>query len=74
VTATVWTVPSIVSAWASKPSANFVILWPCNAFWVWHFWWVCDIDDSQSSIPVGDVEEFLSGDWVDVEHVVVVEN
>ena len=73
-TATVRTVPSIVSAWATKPSSDFVVLWPTDAFWVRNFWWVRDIDDPQSCVPVRDVEKFLPSDWVDVEDVVVVEN
>ena len=71
--ATVGAVPALRIARAAEPSTDFIVLGPGDAFGVWNGWGVRDINDAQTCIPIGDVEQGLARDGMDVEHIVVVE-
>ena len=73
VSAAVGPVPTVVSARATEPSTDFVVLRPRDALGVGNGWWVGHVDDAEPGVPVGDVEQGLSGDRVNVKHVVVIE-
>ena len=72
VSAAVGPVPTVVSARATEPASDLVVLWPRDALWIGHRWRVRDVDDSETCIPVRDVKQGLARDGVNVEHVVVV--
>ena len=72
VAAAVGTVPTLVVARTAEPTADFVILRPRDAFGVGNRRRIGHIDDAKTCIPIGDVEQGLAGDGVDVEDVVVV--
>ena len=70
---TVGAVPSVIRTGATKPSTDFVVLRPRDAFGVGYGRWIGHVDDAETCVPIRDVEQGLSGDGVNMEHVVVVE-